>query len=425
MDTSRDFNDSSFLEKLKAGFRDRYEEGREDYRQAYYGARELQGLDPEDARIKTTLATNPTFVTARDLIADTFPKAPERFKSEKIYRGQRDERGMALHSDRAVRGGQVLGTIANDLTQDNSRTLWWLLNAPQATGNVLNELALSKAAPELFAHEDTRVEVPVMVDGKPKRYDSDEYTKRNLDVHAKAVSAGLISQEGVKRKGIGQKDGKFTRRKYAPGDVASLAIPTGIAINAGIGLLNPLGGSGGYTAVLPSQDDMTRTSNVVGEVGAKYILGKTGNLLPYEEFSKYRPDVDIGEYNRYKAFKYDKDIDVNPFDDGQVTLPVGVAKFTMEGIHGPEAQFLGRSLPVTTTLVPYLGALLGGVAGVTNESPDKYGKKRRRPIKRGLIGGMAGLAVGSTTGLIAEELRRRASSNQVQTEGGNAEQYLQ
>ena len=63
--------------------------------------------------------------------------------------------------------------------------------------------------------------------------------------------------------------------------------------------------------------------------------------------------------------------------------------------------------------------------GVQNESPDKYGKKRRRPIKRGLLGGMAGLAVGGTTGLIAEELRRRASSNQVQTEGGNAEQYLQ
>ena len=54
------------LGRVKAGFKDRYGEGREDYRQAYYAARELQGLDPEDARIKTTLATNPTFVMARD-----------------------------------------------------------------------------------------------------------------------------------------------------------------------------------------------------------------------------------------------------------------------------------------------------------------------------------------------------------------------
>ena len=48
----------------------------------------------------------------------------------------------------------------------------------------------------------------------------------------------------------------------------------------------------------------------------------------------------------------------------------------------------------------------------------------RRPIKRGLIGGISGLAIGGTAGLIAEELRRRASSNNVQLEGGNAEQYL-
>ena len=87
----------------------------------------------------------------------------------------------------------------------------------------------------------------------------------------------------------------------------------------------------------------------------------------------------------------------------------------MEGIHGPELQFLGRSLPATTTLVPYLGALAGGVAGV----------RTRRPIKGGLIGGFGGLAAGTGVGLVAEELRRRASSNQVQMEGGNAEQYLQ
>ena len=189
-------------------------------------------------------------------------------------------------------------------------------------------------------------------------------------------------------------------------------------------MLNPLGGSGGYTAVLPSQDDLTKTDNVIGEVAAKYILGRTGNLLPYEEFSKYRPDVDIGEYNRYKAFKYDKELDYDPRDGNLNLLPGGVLKATADGIHGPEVQFLGRSLPVTTTMVPYLGALAGGYLGVTNESPDKNGVKRRRPIKRGLIGGMTGLAAGAGTGLVLEEMRRRASSNQNQMAGGSAEQYL-
>ena len=185
-------------------------------------------------------------------------------------------------------------------------------------------------------------------------------------------------------------------------------------LNAGIGLLNPLGGSGGYAAAIPSEADPAKTDNALLEVAAKYILGKTGNLLPYEEFSKHRPDVDRGDYNRYKAFKYDKDTDLNLFDDGKVTLPTGVAKFTTEGIHGPELQFLGRSLPVTTSLIPYLGALAGGVAGV----------RTRRPIKGGLIGGFTGLAAGSVTGIIAEEMRRRAVSNATQLEGGNAEPYL-
>ena len=48
-------------------------------------------------------------------------------------------------------------------------------------------------------------------------------------------------------KGKVGEDGRYRKRQYNPGDVASLLIPTGMAINAGIGLLNPLGGSGGYT----------------------------------------------------------------------------------------------------------------------------------------------------------------------------------
>ena len=385
----------SFLQRLKAGFKDRYGEGREDYRQAYYAARELQGLDPEDARIKTTIATNPTFVTARDLIG----------KSEPIYREQRAERGMALSDDVATKIGQVGGTIANDLTQDNTRNLWWLLNAPQATGNVINEYALSKAQPALFAHDDTNIRMPVMeVNDKggksPKVYKDSGLTSENRANYERARAANLISAEGTKRKGVGQKDGMLTKRRYAPGDVAALAIPTGIAINAGIGLLNPFGGGGGYSAVIPSDEDPSKTDNVVGEIAAKYILGKTGNLLPYDEFSKVRPDVSREEYNRYKAFKYDKEGDLNIFDDGQVTLPTGVVKATTEGIHGPEIQFLGRSLPVTTTVIPYLGALVGGVAGV----------RTKRPIKGGIIGGMTGLAAGTAAGLVTEELRRRASA---------------
>ena len=397
--------EGDFYDKLKQGFKGRYGEGREDYRQAYYASREMRGRDPEDARIRTTFATNPTFVTARDLFTDAVPNAPGYLKSEPVYRHQRNERGMGLSEDPVTKTGQVLGTVANDITQDSTRALWWLLNAPQATGNVINELALSMAQPNLFKHDSTKVAVPVMeIDDQgrsvPKKYEKSEYTQANKEKYDKALAEGLISKEGTKRKGVGQKDGMYTKRRYNPGDVAALSIPTGVAINAGIGLLNPLGGSGGYSAVIPSDEDPSKTENVIGEVAAKYILGKTGNLLPYDEFVKARPDVSRGEYNAYKAFKYDKEGDYNIFDDGKVTLPTGVLKATTDGIHGPEVQFLGRSLPVTTTLIPYLGALAGGVAGV----------RTKRPIKGGIIGGTAGLAAGTAAGLITEELRRRANA---------------
>jgi len=437
----------SWGSEFQEGFRDRYGEGREDYRLAYYQGRGREGKDTEGSRISSTLGTNPSITTTRDLLAET--GLPQVFKSKPEHRQARIDAGMGLAEPGARRWGQIAGTMANDLTQDHTRSLWWLLNAPQAVGNVTAELALSKANPDLFRHKTetfpefaTEEVNPVTKEritrkqGIPKVKMSEGggpqttgLSRReraiNEQAYRMALKEGYIDKEGNLRKGVGvDKFGRYSKRQYNPGDVASLMIPTGIAINAGIGLLNPLGGSGGYTAVLPGKDDLTKTDNVIAEVAAKYILGRTGNLLPYEEFSKYRPDVDIGEYNRYKAFKYDKELDFDPRDGNLNLLPAGILKATADGIHGPEVHFLGRSLPLTTTVIPYAGALAGGILGVRNESPDKDGVKRRRPIKRGLLGGMAGLGVGTATGLIAEEMRRRASSNNVQSQGGNAEQYL-
>ena len=108
--------------------------------------------------------------------------------------------------------------------------------------------------------------------------------------------------------------GDLQKRNYTPGMVQALAIPTGVAINSGLGLLTPFGGYEGYKAAVPSDEDPTKTDNVALEVGLKYLMGKTGNLLPYSEFSKVRPDVSREEYNQYQAFKYDKDEDWNPTD---------------------------------------------------------------------------------------------------------------
>ena len=133
----------------------------------------------------------------------------------------------------------------------------------------------------------------------------------------------------------------------------------------------------------------------------KYITGRTGNMLNYDDFSKERPDVSPGEYRAYKAFKYDKETDINPFDDGQVTLPGGTFKFTTDGIHGPEAQFFGKSLPLIEGGIPVAAAL----------AATTYGATRSKPIARGLQYGLGGYAVGTAAGAITEELRRRASAS--------------
>ena len=182
----------------------------------------------------------------------------------------------------------------------------------------------------------------------------------------------------------------------------ALSIPAGLAINAGIGLMNPVGGSEGYKAVFPDEDDPTKTSNVIGEVASKYFLGRSGNLLPYDEFVKVRPDVSEDEYRRYKAYKHSKALDYDPTDGDVSVLPLGYLKGTTEGIRGPEIEFMGRSLPVNDTLIPFVGAVAGTAAGA------RYGKKNR--IMSGIAGGFAGQATGAIVGNIIENERRRRNT---------------
>ena len=88
-------------------------------------------------------------------------------------------------------------------------------------------------------------------------------------------------------------------------------------------------------------------------------------------------------------------------------------KATADGIHGPEVQILGKSMPLTEGIIPTVAA----IAGTT------YGATRPKSIRR-LQYGLGAYAAGTATGAIAEQIRRRASSNQVQLDGGNAEEHL-
>ena len=366
------------LKRVGSGAEQAFGEGREDHRAASRRAREERGQEIEGTKIGQMMSSNRTATLIRELLGKA---NPDDIKA-------REAMGLGLSKDKATRIGQILGTIGGDIVQDRGRELWWLINAPQAVANIAQEVALKKMAPDLYGASpviDSR--------GNPVR------SRRAARVME------LVDADGNPKAGISKKGKTYMKRNYQPGYVDALAIPAGIAVNSGIGLLNPFGGQEGYKAVFESEEDPSKTSNVIGEVAAKYILGRTGGLLPWDEFKKVRPDVSKDEYMRYKAFKFDNDADLNPFD-GDVVLPTGVLKYTSEGIHGPEVQFLGRSLPVSTAIIPTAASILGTAYGA------RRGARTGNAIRGGLTGGLGSLAAGSLVGNVIEGERRRRNQEE-------------
>ena len=361
------------LQRAKKGAKRAFGEGREDHRSALKRARADRGQELEGTRIEQMMGTNRTVTLARELMGKADTKDVAR----------RNEMGLGIPEDRAEKIGYILGTLGADIVQDRGRSIWWLLNAPQATANVIQEIALKNQAPQLYGSK-------LKSDAK----DNPIKTKRA------AYLEGIANKDGDPNAGYFRGKDGYHQRLYDPGHLDALQIPAGIAINSSIGLLNPFGGQEGYKAVFESEEDPSKTSNVLGEVAAKYILGRTGNLLNWDDFKKVRPDVSKDEYMRYKAFKYDNDADLNPFD-GDIVLPTGVLKYTNEGIHGPEVQFLGRSLPIATGILPTAAAIAGTAYGARRGIPSGRG------VRGGLIGGLSSLAASTIAGNVIEQERRK------------------
>jgi len=381
----------SWFDEFKEGATRDYGIGRDDRAQMFYEERKRRNLDNDAQKFVNMTATHPVSTRVREILGKATPEAMSA----------RADAGLGLLPTRAGQAGQLVGSIGADLTQDATRSFWWLMNAAQASANVVNEAVLAQVNPDLYGSQKTDINYK----------DGQALVNAGL---AQRIPAGNGRAAKFQRNpGVFQKDGKAARKNYRSGYVTALGIPTGIAINNALGLLTPFGGAEGYEAVMPREDDPSKTSNIVGEVGAKYLLGRTGNLLDYDEFKKVRPDVSKGEYNAYKAFKYDKALDLNPFDDGKINpLPGSIIKATDDGIHGAELQFLGRSLPATTAGVPFLSALIGGAVGVRRgkqyrKGGDMFGTPDPNAVKRGMLGGTAGAVGGIALGNLLEGERRR------------------
>jgi len=239
-----------------------------------------------------------------------------------------------------ARAAQATGVAASDVARDGLRNIWWFLNAPQAVAQIASLQAMHNTS------------LP--------------YTQ-GLGPNKNLIGRGAL--------------------RYAA------TAPAVIAMSTGIG---NIGRPAGYKAILPSDEDPRKTDSPVGELLSRYFLGRTGRLLPYSEFAKERPDVDKGEYQRYKAYQFNKETDLNPLD-GDFNI-LGALRGTTEGIHGPEINFMGKAIPLLTGVLPTAAAVAGirrgitkagdrlrdrgDIAKVTNlRTKEKEAKARRYPIK--------------------------------------------
>ena len=394
--------DPAVRSNLSQGFQNDYAIGRDDTQQVFYRKRDLQELN-KDAPMATAMIGNHQGITRlREATGKLNP----------AHAIALEEANMQLRKDKPLsyQIGQFGGTFAADLTQDTSRSLWWLINALQASGQVVNDAVLQRAVPELWGRSPAMRQVKAIgTDGKKivnnRQINMGVQNDADYALNNNMVRMGdddkLVPMRGYSFKKDSNGDNILQKNNYSRGMIAATAIPTGLAINTGLGLMTPLGGAEGYKANNPSPDDPTKTNNPVAEVAQKYILGKTGGLLPYSEFKKVRPDVSLAEYKAYQADKFDNAEDYN-FLDGDVSVLGGALKANIDGIHGAEVSMLGRSLPVNTGVVPFATALAGTALG------GRYGHRQHKQGAMGaLVGGLGGNFAGQAAGSIIENERRR------------------
>jgi len=187
---------------------------------------------------------------------------------------------------------QLSGLAAGDLASEGLRNIWWFINAPQA----LASLAVLNA-----------------VHGASQPY------------RDKTLRGPLLQNRTMR---------------------LATAVPAVIATSMAVG---NAGRQPGYKAVIPSEADPTVSADPLGEAASRFFLGRSGSLLPYDEFVKERPDVSRSEYEAYKSYLFGN------------ALPI---KATLEGIQGPEVTFLGKSLPLATGILPAAAAAIGAGMGI-------------------------------------------------------------
>ena len=139
-------------------FGDAVGEGREDWSRQFRANRASQGKDENAPRWNEMMGSHPTMSRLGELIYTERKKrnADLSNKNAEDQIANRTNLGIGPEKEgNGRRAGQLLGTAANDLVNDTTRGIYWLLNAVQATGNVIGESTLGSKRfgnPALYGH---------------------------------------------------------------------------------------------------------------------------------------------------------------------------------------------------------------------------------------------------------------------------------
>jgi hypothetical protein len=274
----------------------------------------------------------------------------------------------------AGKAGYVAGRLAHDLVNDGSRVPWWVLNHPMAQTAVAADLAADTAG---------------------LNPDYDTYHQK-LDAAGEAatreaIDAAFAADMGFSHRGEGAGIPLGLARKL-PAVLASSALLAGSG-NSNFANIAGGGRLPGFEAVLPADGDKTRSANPLAELGVRYMFGRTGRLLPWEQFTAERPDVSPGDYGSYRAHQY---------DSGPL---LGLVKATSRNIDAePEFTMMGFRVPLSAAATVG-GTLVGGIAGaqaldqmVNEQMASRFGGALQTRGNRRLAGFALGALAGGLSG---------------------------
>ena len=288
----------------------------------------------------------------------------------------------------------VAGRVVHDVINDGSRVPWWILNHPMAQTAVAAEIAAETAGltPAYKAYEAQlkAQQIPV------NRANIDEAFAQDMGFYHKGNPKGIPMGLAAK----------------LPAAIGAAAI---LANSNNSDFLNITGGGRppGFASILPSEGDKTVSENPLLELGARYLFGRTGRLLPFDEFTQERPDVSPTDYHSYKRHQWDKGV------------LLGLFKGTNRNIDAePELSMQGFRVPLSGA-ASVVGGLGGSIAGAkiadalhTRNANTEAGKgiasAKQLPIGRGNAR-LAGAALGGIlSSLGSRELTRAANRHILQ-----------